>query len=125
MQPATKPDLSQPSDAVEPTTQAGSLLSWFELSTLKPGARIAFAEARVERTMFSSIDIPAGTVCIITEQGLNEIWGGIIVAPVSRALQQELVHHQAGYDGGIFLDGPTDSTPSPFLLDDSCPVECI
>lgn len=100
-------------------------LTWRELATLKLGACVAFAEQRFDSTKFGCVEIPAGTVCTIEEQGLNEIWGGIIVRPVDRKLQDTLLHHQSDYDNCIFLDGPNDDALSPFVLDDSCPIECI
>lgn len=100
-------------------------LTWREVAGLKLGACIAFAEADEVDTKFGTIEIPVGTVCTIEEQGLAEIWGGLIVRPVDKALQQTLVFHQESFNGCVIMAGPGAGEQSPFVLDDSCPVECI
>lgn len=100
-------------------------LTWSELSALKVGACVAFAEPERVFGTREQITVETGTVCTIEENGLNEIWGGIIVRPVDAELQRRLVFHQEDYNGCIMLAGPNDGCPSPFVLDDSCPVECI
>ena len=101
-------------------------LTWLELSGLKLGAVVAFAEPHLVWTVLGTVEVPAGTVCTIDEQGLGEAWGGVLVRPVKLALQQTLVFHQTKTDGCILIEGSADAhEPSPFTLDDSCPVECI
>lgn len=100
-------------------------LSWRELSTLKLGACLAFAEPLAVRTTFGLIDVEPGTVCIIEQQGLHDMWCGLVVRPVDPDLQRVLTFHQDDHNGSIILAGPGDGVPSPFVLDDSCPMECI
>lgn len=100
-------------------------LTWKELSTLKLGACIAFAERRIEYTQHGSIEIAVGTVCTIEQQGLKAIWGGLVVRPVDPDLRTVLTFYQGDHNGCILLDAPDEGGPSPFVLDSSCPVECI
>lgn len=106
-------------------------LSWSELSTLKPGACVAFGvEHRALVRGALTVTIPVGTVCVVEEQGLNEIWGGLIVRPIDAAIRQTLSYHQDAHDGCVFInDNPgaldTLAEQSPFVLDDSCPMDCI
>lgn len=100
-------------------------LTWREVAGLKLGACIAFAEADEVGTKFGTIEIPVGTVCTIEEQGLAEIWAGIVVRPVDKALQRSLEFHQDSLNGCVIIISSNNDNPSPFVLDDSCPVECI
>lgn len=100
-------------------------LSWSELSILKLGACLAFAEPRIEHTTLGSIEIAAGTVCTIEQQGLKAIWGGLVVRPVDPDLRTVLTFYQDDHNGSILLDAPDSGGVSPFVLDDSCPMECI
>lgn len=113
-------------------------LTWFELSALKPGAVVAFGCEYRHEICYREHVIPVGTVCTIRETGLNEIWGGLIVVPHDDAIAQSMVHAQSAHDGTIFIgdtpepggfDDP-DGDPrwgalSPFIIHDTCPVECI
>ena len=100
-------------------------LTWQELSTLKPGACVAFGEVEHIHTTAGIVDLDAGTVCTIMEQGLADMWCGLVVRPVCPDLQRKLTFHQDDHDGCAILAGPCDGNPSPFVLDDSCPMECI
>ena len=100
-------------------------LTWQELSTLKPGACVALGEPERVHTTTGWIHLPAGTVCTIEEQGLADMWCGLVVRPICPDLQRKLTFHQDDHDGCAIMAGPCDLTSSPFVLDDSCPMECI
>lgn len=103
-----------------------SRLTWAELAALKLGACIRFEEPHNIWTSWGTVEVPAGTVCTIEEQGLDEVWGGLIVRPIDKAIQATLVFHQEKHNGCVMVNGIADvHEPSPFILDDSCPVECI
>lgn len=100
-------------------------LSWKELASLKLGACIAFVEPLEVRTTHGSIEVEPGTVCTIEQQGLDEMWCGLVVRPVNPDLRTVLTFYQDDHNGAILVSGPGDGCPSPFVLDDSCPLECI
>lgn len=110
-------------------------LTWFELSALQPGALVAFGCSYGINSAAGPLDVPPGTVCTIVETGLNEIWGGLIVRPVSDADREPLLYAQDAHNGCIFIDDTPepggygdDADPrwgalSPFMLHEQ--VECI
>lgn len=103
-----------------------SRLTWKELATLQPGAILAFGEVERVYTLANGIiEVPTGTACVIEEQGLKDMWCGLVVRPLDPDLQRQLVFLQDDHNGCIILAGPEQDVPSPFVLDDSCPVECI
>jgi len=112
-------------------------LTWFELSRLKPGAVVAFGCEFHVTTRGGEVAIAPGTACVLEDNGLNEIWGGVIVKPLDPVVEK-LLYHQDQVDGLILIsdtpepggaDDP-DGDPrwgalSPFIIHETCPVECI
>ncbi len=76
-------------------------LSWLALSKVANGALVVFAEAH---DIFPECMVPAGTTGTVTENGLNELLGTVIVAPDDTALRAAL----AEWDGAIWLSPPLD-----------------
>jgi hypothetical protein len=76
--------------------------TWFELSSeADVGTRVVFVEAW---DIFPECIVPAGTMGIVTQNGLNEIWGGLDVLPDDPQLRATLDL----WGGNICL-----STPDP------------
>jgi hypothetical protein len=111
-----------------------NLLTWQELSELKPGALVAFGRCFPAGSMAGPLDVPVGTVCSVVEMNIADGGEWMVLRPVNVADREHLVYQQDRWNGTLVFDlcdglPPRDdvewSDPSPFLLDDSCPVECI
>ena len=71
-------------------------LNWLDLSRLKGGTRIVFAE---DWDIFPECIVPKGTNAVLKENGLNEIWCSMLVVPDDEAVRKALSH----WDGCIVL----------------------
>lgn len=112
-------------------------LTWFELSALKPGAVVAFGVELHTRVRTDMRVIPVGTIATIDENGLNEIWCSMIVRIVDEPLSSSLRYYQPEHNNCVIISDTPDAggygedadprwqEPSPFMLHNSCPVECI
>ena len=76
-------------------------LTWLEASRLNVGDRVVFVDAH---DIFPECVVPAGTTGTVTENGLNESLGTVIVAPDDTALRVALRE----WDGAIWLSPPLD-----------------
>jgi hypothetical protein len=77
--------------------------TWFELSSLKEGARVRF----VRPWSISGCSVPAGTLATIKENSLMSDGIGISVVPDDKALQDALKESH----GAIFLWAPDNLAP--------------
>lgn len=99
------------------------MITWFELSKLNVGASLVLAQDTVVNARCVLHTIPSGTVVTIEEQGLNEIWSGIVVRVCDTELADKLHYFQSEMDGTIMLSGPDPhdeaawQRPSPFNVD--------
>lgn len=77
-------------------------LTWFELSKLQEGTRVFFVEPY---DIYPECIVPAGMEATIKENGLNDIWGGMLVTPddenVRAALNLWDGNIQLGYNEGL------------------------
>jgi hypothetical protein len=96
------------------------MITWFDLSKLPVGAKLVLREDRLVNASGITRHIPAGTAVEITENGLNEIWSGIIVRMLDQHVAAGLRYFQSEFDGQLIIDGPDPheeaawQMPSPF-----------
>lgn len=96
-------------------------LTWFELSKLADGARVAFVE---DWDIFPECIVRAGETATVTENGLNEMWSEMWVRPDSAAVREILQEWDGriqlapplGYDGDDHDDDPAWQELSPLAL---------
>lgn len=102
-------------------------LTWGEVSSLKPGALVAFGESYGIGSAFGPLDVPPGVVCEVVENSIyiGGSYGGIVVRPVDPTDREPLIYMQEAFNGSILLEEAYPEELSPLVLDDSCPVECI
>lgn len=95
----------------------GARMSWFDLSRVAAGARVVFADAW---DIFPECIIPEGTEAVILENGLNDIWGGILVTPGDQALRDKLAHWEGCVHLGSHLN-PAGAEDDP-QWHEQCPL---
>jgi hypothetical protein len=71
-------------------------LTWFDLSRLKDGTRVVFAE---DWDIFPICMVPKGTTGSVVENGLNEIWCLLLVAVDDDKIREDLRE----WDGRVTL----------------------
>lgn len=104
------------------TTKPGERMSWFDLSKVEEGAVVVFAEAW---DIFPDCVIPAGTKAVVVENGLNEIWCGMLVAPGDQSLRDQLKEWKGCVHLGSHLDPGADAITKPLeqrKWDALCPL---
>lgn len=93
-------------------------LTWATLATVKPGAFLFFTEDFRAEIGTGAHVIPAETRCYITENGLDAIWAGIVVAVAFKPIADLLVYAQADHNGHLLIERD-DLEFSPFTLDET------
>jgi hypothetical protein len=82
------------------------MITWFNLSKLPVGAKLVLVNSMTVNAQMVPVTIPAGTIVSIVEQGLNEIWSGLIVRVHDTRVAAALHYFQDEYDGTIIIAGP-------------------
>jgi hypothetical protein len=98
-------------------------LSWLELSAVKDGTRVVFAQAW---DIFPECTVPAGTLATVKENSLNEMQPGMWVLPDDESIRLALADdwegnvHLYNIDLKTHADEPDSGwdQPSPLALPD-------
>ena len=104
-------------------SKAMKQLTWLELSAVKDGTRLIFAQ-----TWHTHITVPQGTTVAVKENGLNEIWCAMLLTPDDKKMRDSLTRKDDEFSGHIHIaakanpgcDDPEHdedwNSPSPLAL---------
>lgn len=81
-------------------------LTWLDLSRMPKGLRVVFTDPH---DIFPECVVPAGATGAIQENGLNEIWGGLIVVPDNQSIRDKLAAWSGEIHLGWHLDASADT----------------
>lgn len=96
----------------------GAALSWATLATIKAGAWLVLDRDYAYRIGMVHHTIPAGTQCVIMENGLSKIWQGLVVSVEDEKIAKRLIHAQEDHNGCMLVE-PDDRSHSPFCLQEA------
>lgn len=94
-------------------------LTWTLLATVKAGAWLVLDCDHTYTIGAIVHTIPAGTQCVIMENGLNKIWGGIVVSVEDEAIAKRLIHAQEDHNGCMLVEPVNGEPLSPFCLQEA------
>lgn len=93
-------------------------LEWKTLATIMAGAWLVLDRDYAYRLGMVTHTIPAGTQCVIMENGLDKIWHGLVVSVEDEHIAKRLIHAQEDHNGSMLIQ-PDDRSHSPFCLQEA------